>query len=501
MFFSLEDLWSQKDDYVSEENIELSGEDCSRFCSYGIKKCKKLQRRLSRSTSKALSRYSTLEDMVFQKICSLDEENAESLNRASVYAHNRLQGNLRRADHNKLNLSGVSFKNFERLDSIFSQEGKAHSSNFESSCRCEGVMELQRAQEDLKIELKKTEIVKDFIHERNIYLHKVLSRYPEVNLSLNPLEKLDYYFDQSIKEDLSIFSDQTRLEQKIFSTLNTAVSGQVPLEVPLGSSSKLDPSEISVSELPMKDFISKIHESLGQSINNFKEFKGLENPIPNSKEELDSDIVFPRQEGPISGDLDSLIFENRRKLETVSEERKEDWKKNPLKEKRFIDRLIYGSNLQPIRSNLLVPRGIDLSFQLGYQTLPKMSLGMGVSHSVNWSLEKLFQESRVGNISSRNSYALRSFVNWELHNSIFFQMNYEVNSIFGEYSDLILPFSQNGRNQPSILSGVKLRTPSGKRSNQSVELLYDFLHARYGRQAFVVRFGMEFLPRHSYRKN
>jgi hypothetical protein len=482
-----------------DSTTNISQKDCSKFCSQSIKKCKKLEKTLKNSTDKALKKYFKVEENLLSQLCDVNEAHAESLLKTSTYARNRFEDNVKRSSAKDLKTENQTLKtldDFERsvaLSAISTQIFRTDEDN--SPCECVGLEDLKKAKNDLKIELKRAELAKDFIHERNVYLQSVYSQYSNLNVDIRALEKLDFYFHQSMAERLSIFSDLTNFETRILeilpreflaidgtqSSLNTSIGKGVPM----------------VGDQPMKDFISKLNSQIEKQSNSKEKPNVMKNglynnldkiPTQNLSDSITSKELFTKEQ--LKEEADSSV---------KSKSTNEVWKPNPLKGKRLRDRLIYGSSLQPLRGNGILPSRVDLSGQIGYQVISKMSLSIGIAHSVLIPVEKLFvKEKSMGSLASR-SYDIRAICDWQIRQNFYFQGSYEIKSIFQNYNRLNSPFSNDNSNYPTFLFGLKLKTPLGKRSNQTIELLYDYFHRKNQSQAIVIRFGMDFTPKHAFK--
>lgn len=490
---------SQSDYYLVDSTKKLSQQDCSKFCSQSVKKCKRLEQALKKSTDKALKKYFEVEEHMLLQLCNANESHAESLLKTSTYARNRFEDNVKRSATKDLKTENPTLKtldDFERSVSSPVLSNQIFGTDEDNSpCECVGLEDLKKAKHDLKIELKRAELAKDFIHERNVYLQSVYSPYSNLNVDIRALEKLDFYFHQSMAERLSIFSDLTNFETRVFeilprqllamevtqNSLNTSIGKGVPM----------------VGDQPMKDFISKLNSLIEKESYSKEKLSGVKNelynnldtpPTQNLSDSITSNELFTKEQ--LKEQPDSSV---------KSKSTKEVWKPNPLKGKRFRDRLIYGSSLQPLRGNGILPSRVDLSGQIGYQVISKMSLSIAIAHSVLIPIEKLFvKEKPMESLASR-SYDIRAICDWQIRKNFYFQGSYEIKSIFQNYNRLNSPFSNNNSNYPTFLFGLKLKTPLGKRSNQTIELLYDFFHKKNQSQAVVIRFGMDFTPKHAFK--
>jgi hypothetical protein len=163
-----------------------------------------------------------------------------------------------------------------------------------------------------------------------------------------------------------------------------------------------------------------------------------------------------------------------------------DFKPNPLKTKRFIDRVTYGGNLQFIPSTYIYPLGCGLGAQVAYQLHVKSSAGLGASYTAGFGKD-------IGHLKySHSGYGIRSFVDYQLKKILYLQGGAERNflpqtkAFPGEtiFTNQLTPAN-------AALLGLKVKANAQKQSSQTLEINYNFLHTERS-PALVVRAGWEF---------
>jgi hypothetical protein len=181
----------------------------------------------------------------------------------------------------------------------------------------------------------------------------------------------------------------------------------------------------------------------------------------------------------------------------VDKSKNNEWQPNPLKTKRFIDRLNYGGTFQADKRNNFFPTSGTLAGQSSYQLHKNSNIGIGASWIIGFDRSRGSGLSELPVIQSFNSsgFGMRSFIDFKLRSSIFIQGGYERN-----YRSLLrvnqLWNDKIGVTQ-SCLLGLKLKyRSSNKQSKPTLELLYDFMHNQTGQPAFVMRMGVEFNRKH-----
>jgi hypothetical protein len=163
------------------------------------------------------------------------------------------------------------------------------------------------------------------------------------------------------------------------------------------------------------------------------EVDSLQNKITDERDSLRND----------SNSADTL----RQKLE------KKNWAPNPLKTKRFVDRLIYTNALQLDRKTNWFPSCGTITGGIGYQVSKKSSVGIGLHYSI--ALDNV--EEKKGEIALNkrkllsNGYGGRAFADLLLLKSIYLQGSYELSQRAYAYDIQISELVPHHSLQPSCL--------------------------------------------------
>lgn len=491
-----------QENYVQENSASLiKPKLCSKAIQRSIKKSDRLTTRINKTTNSYLKRYERAEDGLLHKICDLDETHAESLLNTGLYAHRRLNNNLNRKIGEPLNQRVLEVEYLDKtasfLDENFSTDNQ--------QCRCPGTQELKEAQQRLKIALKRSEIVREHIKDRVAYLEQLTYQYPQLKAVMPALKKPSYYLGAQTKEYLSLFANHSIAEKKLFGLLNQlpgfsdfgGAEGLLasPQQPPVDLSkiqtmdsvkeqfqAAADANGIKAPELLSNDKINELKKQGGQ----LKDLKDppqefaqaqLDNQMPGEVKELNETI------------LDSIPKRNKRK--------EEQWKPNPLKTKRFVDRLTYGMNLQADPHTRFFPTTGSLAGQVSYKITTKMNIGIGASYLLAFGKIKRSDEINAPPFMSSGGYTLRSYYDYKIKGPLYAQINYELAYRHASQSmRAAMPF---GDAKQAAMAGIKLKTSTSRKSQQTMEVLYDFRHRYTGQPAIVVRFGLEFLPKRAIR--
>lgn len=137
---------------------------------------------------------------------------------------------------------------------------------------------------------------------------------------------------------------------------------------------------------------------------------------------------------------------------------------NPLKEKSFSQRLVFGGNLQVNRQK---PLTLDAGAEIAYQITPKSEWGVGGAYRLK--LEKGERPETVTDLLN-----VRSFYHYRIWRSIGLQANYELNYALPRTEQVMDTLTK--RWEESALIGIRNEQPFVKKLGGYVSLQYDVLH-------------------------
>lgn len=156
-----------------------------------------------------------------------------------------------------------------------------------------------------------------------------------------------------------------------------------------------------------------------------------------------------------------------------------DFKPNMQRTKKFLERWVWGINLQSQRPNGWLPTTTDLGLMTGYQFSDKIIAGGGLSYKMGWG--KSISHIRF----SHEGVGIRLFADMKLKGSIWISGGYEWNhqAAFSRISDL----SSLSSWQRSGLIGLSKKYSIGKKKG-SIQLLWDFLSYEQVPQGRALKF-------------
>ena len=166
----------------------------------------------------------------------------------------------------------------------------------------------------------------------------------------------------------------------------------------------------------------------------------------------------------------------------------EGFKPNPQKTKGFWKRLEFGTNIQTVKSNGLLPVTSDLGLSVGYKLNNKSIIGIGSSYKMGWG-------SGIQNINiTHQGVSVRSFIDWKLKMNLWISGGYEMNYRSG-FNDINQLKDFNAWQRSGLLGlskVISLKTKFFK--NTKLQMLWDFLsyEQRPRTQPLLLRVGYNF---------
>ena len=179
---------------------------------------------------------------------------------------------------------------------------------------------------------------------------------------------------------------------------------------------------------------------------------------------------------------------------------KQEWRPNPLKTKRIVDRINYGSNFQFDPRTTFLPSSSTFSASISYQISPFSNLGIGTSYVQPLPVRQSNKETKIY-FPTSPGYGIRSSIDLKMYKHIYLQVGYERN--YRSYIQGLVLSTENAQLSclQSGLVGLKIRYPvKNKLSRPTLEMLYDFLSQQTGQPAFMLRTGIEFNGKHALKR-
>lgn len=476
-----------QDDSINTKS--LTTRQGKRFNKILVRKYERVTRSLRKANDKYLHEFSEFEDKTLHSICNINEDQAESLLKNSLYSFRRFE--------EKLNLGSNEPPRgcYSGLDSLTSASSFIFSDSSEfsivskDSIHCfESNLELEKAQRELLYEIRRSEITSEYIKDRTLYLGKISSA---DNLSKSEhfnLTKINHYYQETINNRIGDLNVKSNLEKRIFNVLNSNtlfkdfVFSKSHFSVPNSSPLKI---QVASEKLCLNDLLS----NSGNPKLNIENIDAISGKIEDLKGKVDS-LQLHQQVIP----SDTLANSKDPKREEDSN----SWKPNSFKSKTFFERLGYGFDTQVTRKTVFMPTAGTFLAEINYSLSDNLNFGLNCGFIT--SVESIALNSELNDISIKNegcSFGL--FSDYKLRNSLFFTGAFEYNNrpVGNTLEDngVFTSYFLNSYWSSSALLGLKIKSSSSKRRQKNIEVVYDLFSSRTGMPPVSVRMGMNFLPK------
>ena len=421
-------------------------------------KSKQFEKKLTRRTDKALSRFQKQEKRMQQKLSKIDSVAADNIFTRSIDSLGNLKANLRkktakyeRAFNGQYNgyldtlSNSLSFLKESKEFLGKSKEVKDKLSNSLQSVK------------DLQAKLQYAEQVKAYIRERRQQLKTQLSQYTAFSKDLQKINKEAYYYAQQVKEYKEVFKDRKKAEAKALELLQKtkAFNSFMEKNSQLASLFNFSPGGGGTSSADLARSLEGL-QTRTQVEQLIQQRMGGGGPNANA--------AVSQQMDAARSQFDQLK-KNFPDADNAAE--MPDFKPNEMKTKSFLQRLEFGGNLQFQRSNKYFPTTSDIAGQVAYKFHKNGSAGLGLAY-------KLGMGTGWDHIAfSHQGVGFRSFIDWKIKGTFFLNGGYEQN-----YN---IPFSsltalQNGTAWTgSGLIGISKKYKISAKMKGTAVLLYDFL--------------------------
>lgn len=466
--FALHSLGQDDDVYYELASDGFSERECEKFALRTTRKINWLANRLKKSNQEILDVFQEKQEILFQNLCLENEEAAEQLILNASYSRNRFSNICSRS------IDDTSSRNDHGIEELVFIEGFVSSIQGEG-CNCHGLDSLKTSITALKIELKKQEQLNGFVQEQTKYLESVLGKFGAGLKEMTNLQKEAYYFTEFGKEYLNVFKNsQTRLLGMLSGMGWSPQMASVDPRLQSSGVGNLSISELGEEkEFPLMGFLGSVENASNKAKESSKnELLDIQN------------LSLTDSIGDVG--VDSLINPNT------------EWTPNPLRTKRFVDRLEYGINFQVNRKTVVIPQSIQLNTRLSYRVSMRSFIGVGLSFSTShrsenirdWKIETFGKDLYISNYTSSVFSDFRLFQNTYL-TALLENQNVKIN-----YVDRAFSFPNNST---SILAGLKIKSDGRGKIQPTMELLFDFMHDSKGTPLIVFRSGFNFRTKNAYK--
>jgi hypothetical protein len=308
---------------------------------------------------------------------------------------------------------------------------------------------LQQRVQQLQASIGQSEQVSAYLHERQQTLKAQLSQYTAFTKELQQLSKQAYYYREQVREFTAIIQDRRKLEARVIALLRTSTA--------------------------FRDFFSKYSQLAGllninSSMNDLQSLEGLQTrqQVQQLVQQRMGDNPDARQ--AVTGQINQArdqFNQLKDKLPFLNNAAEmPDFKPNPMKAKRLLQRIELGGNVQFQKANNWYPTIGELALQAAYKFTDKAHAGVGLAYKMGMgSINRIVFSSQGAGIRSFADYRIKK--TFSLNGGI--ELNY-----YTAFSHIEQLKNWNGW-QKSALLGMQYTYKASPKLKSSITVLYDFL--------------------------
>ncbi len=290
------------------------------------------------------------------------------------------------------------------------------------------------------------------------------------------INKEAYYYVEALSKYKQIFSDPKKVEEIVLKFLNNIpafrnfAEQNSPLSTLFASLGSL-PSLSTVAStpiingLPSRASLQQYMQANIPSLTKLNPVEQIRNKLPEIQPELNK---LKKAANDLSGMKNKSL---------------KDFKPNSQRNKPFVKRLEFSTDLQFGKSTNYLPATTDIAVKAGYKLNDKSSTGVGINYKMGlgngWNKIKISSEG----------LGLRTYLKWKVKGSLDIQGGSEWNYMLQKTEQL----KYMNVWQQSALIGLSKQFKAVKKMKGNIQVLYNFLYNKQpNKQPLVFRFGYGF---------
>lgn len=430
-----------------------------KYLSQVKRKSAHVEAQVDKRTAQALDRFARQEKRMQAKLMKVDSTAAKRIFSHSIDSLQNMKAGLGRKVSGLTSNAGGAYLDTLQNSLKFLQGSDKVLSGGKLAGATQSVENLQNS-------LQQAEQVKAYLREQRQLLKQQLANYTGFGKELTNLNKEAYYYGQQLNEYKATLSDRKKAEEKAVALLKTlpAYNNFISQHSQFAGLFNLVGTSSNTASLAGLQTRSQVEQMVAQRLGN----------DPAAQQAVNQQMAQAR----------SQINELKDKYSNLDNAGDmPDFKPNPMKTKRFLQRLEFGGNVQFQKNTSYYPTTTDIAGQVGYRFHKNGTAGIGVSYKLGmgtgWN-HIAFTHQGVG---------LRSFVDWKLKGTFYLNGGFEENYLtaitnVSELKNLSLW-------KGSALLGVSKKYKINAKLKGNLMVLYDFLASRTvpATSSFKVRIG------------
>jgi hypothetical protein len=413
----------------------------SDFIKGATTKLQKFTERRKLASAKYLQKFKKREERFLRRLCKKDPQKADALYRSAAQSQQRLNKKL----------SGQYKNPFEKTSTVYNP----YDDSLLNAVGYSGDMASVKAAGAYRDELKNEACVKDYMRSEKLSMKKIAVDIPEMRGAFKGVDKGAYYYMQQLHDYDEWFSKTDKWEELGMN----ALKGNADFSKFMNTNSRL-------ASFP------KVPSGWQQSAEGLQTTKMVKELQQGDWNNLTDEGKTMAKDKLTDGAYQ--IFKLKTELPQLSNAADiPDFKPNPLKTKRLVDRMHYGFDFQFDNRASFIPKGITVSLSGEYDLLPKMAIGLGGGYHAPF--KKVKSESK----DLPAAVTLRSYIDYQIKSILFFTVDYD------------RTYPASGKNIESAMAGLKLKYSNNEKLSPSFSLMYDLLFDQHNpkTQMIVYRIG------------
>lgn len=430
-----------------------------KYLSQVKRKSEHVEAQVDKRTAQALDRFARQEKRMQAKLMKVDSTAAKRIFSHSIDSLQNMKAGLGRKVNGLTSNAGGAYLDTLQNSLKFLQGSDKVLGGGKLASATQSVDNLQNS-------LQQAEQVKAYLREQRQLLKQQLANYTGFGKELTNLNKEAYYYGQQLNEYKATLSDRKKAEEKAVALLKTlpAYNNFISQHSQFAGLFNLVGTGSNTASLAGLQTRSQVEQMVAQRLGN----------DPAAQQAVSQQMAQAR----------SQINELKDKYSNLDNAGDmPDFKPNPMKTKRFLQRLEFGGNVQFQKNTSYYPTTTDIAGQVGYRFHKNGTAGVGVSYKLGmgtgWN-HIAFTHQGVG---------LRSFVDWKLKGTFYINGGFEENYLTAITN--VSALKNLSLWKGSALLGVSKKYKINAKLKGNLMVLYDFLASRSvpATSSFKVRIG------------
>lgn len=418
-----------------------------------------IERLLQQKTAKALKKMQRQEEKLYKALLKKDPEAAEGIFASSIDSLKKMQQHL----GIKMDATSAASTYLPWADSIkttlsFLQNEKMTA--LKNNVLQQKIPAVNKEIQQLQNRLAYAEQVQAYIQNRQQIIQQHISKYTSLQKHFGKYAKQYHYYKAQLTEYKSILSNRKKAEATAMRILHKIPAFKAFMDKYSYMGNLLAAPAGGADYGQTNDYVVALISNSGG---------------PQAMQQIRANVDAAKNE------LEQL--KNKLNGNSGSSDDMPDFKANDMKKKRFVNRLVLGSNYQFTPAKGIQPQVLNLGMQAAYKFSNNINAGVGSGYRLG--LGRGLQRLAFSN----EGFSLRSFFEAKLKGRLYANagFEYQYNTRFYNVRQL----QDVTRWNRVALAGISKKFSGGKKIQGGISLLYNFLAGTEQpvTSPFVIRYG------------